>query len=279
MVQGPTPANGGANGRFYLRAIPSSEVHHFQAPRRHHRRIDESTSTSLNWSGYAIETSLTNPASNAVSDVTGGWTVPTGIKTASGDAYAAVWVGIDGYSSDTVEQIGTLQEATPKGVSYYAWFEMYPGGMYEIVNFPVVPGDTIAASVQYTGSKTIVVREGRGRETTEVVENFLLTIANLTHTATFSTTQQIQSAQRSSAEWVAEAPSSGNSVLPLADFGVVDFFDCDATVNGVTGPINDSAWQYDEMTMETSGKVIKALPSALTTVSGSSDFSVAWEHQ
>jgi hypothetical protein len=73
-----------------------------------------------------------------------------------------------------------------------------------------------------------------------------------------------------------EAPSS-YSVLPLADFGVVDFFGCDATVNGVTGPIGDSAWQYDALTMETSSQVAKAVPSVLSP--DGSAFSVAWEHQ
>jgi hypothetical protein len=73
-----------------------------------------------------------------------------------------------------------------------------------------------------------------------------------------------------------EAPSE-SSVLPLADFGVVDFFDCEATVNGVTGPIGDAAWQNDALTMETSAGVVKAAPSALT--SDGSDFSVAWKHQ
>jgi len=61
----------------------------------------------------------------------------------------------------------------------------------------------------------------------------------------------------------------------------VDFYGCEATFNGVTGPgpISDAAWQYDALTMETNGKtpVTKALPSALG--SGGEAFSIAWKHQ
>jgi hypothetical protein len=270
-VQGPTPAGGGANGLFYLRAIPSSAVHHLQAPHMHLRE-----GTSLNWSGYAIETSLSKPASNAVSDVAGGWVVPAAVASTSKYTYSSAWVGIDGYSSDSVEQIGTEQDWTPRGAEYYAWFEMYPNWGYEIVNFPVHPGDTITAMVAYTGSKTVTVNEGRGRKTTEVFENFKLTITNLTHAASYTTTQQIQSPSRSSAEWIMEAPSE-SSVLPLADFRTVSFFGCDATVNGVTGPIGDAAWRNDTLTMETSAGVAKAVPSALT--SGGSAFAVTWKHE
>ena len=148
MLRGPTPAGVGANGRYYLRAIPSSAVHHFQAP---HIRLREGT--SLNWSGYAIETSLAKPESNAVSDVAGGWTVPTAVASTSRNTYSSAWVGIDGYSDNTVEQIGTEQDWTPRGASYYAWFEMYPNYAYEIVGFPVYPRDMIAAQVQYLGSR------------------------------------------------------------------------------------------------------------------------------
>ena len=273
MLRGPAPAGVGVNGRFYLRAIPCSAVHHLQAPHMHLR-----DGTSLNWSGYAVETNLAKPASNAVSDVVGSWFVPAVIgQQPHRYTYSSAWVGIDGYSDNTVEQIGTEQDWTPRRASYYAWFEMYPNYAYEIVGFPVYPGDMITAQVQYTGTETVAVREGfRGRTTEEAVQVFRLTLTNVTRDATFSINEQIQSAERQSAEWIMEAPSS-YSVLPLADFGVVDFFGCEATVNGVTGPIGDTAWQNDPLTMETSTAVAKALPSTLT--SGGSAFSVAWEHQ
>jgi hypothetical protein len=267
MLGGPRPAGVVANGPFYLRAIPSSAVHHLQAP---HIRLREST--SLNWSGYAVETSLAKPASNVVSDVVGGWFVPAAVASSgSRYSYSSAWVGIDGYSDNTVEQIGTEQDWTPRGASYYAWFEMYPNYAYEIVNFPVVPGDVITAQVEYTGTQTVKVRRR-----SETVETFTLTLTNVTQSVSFSINERIQSAQRQSAEWIMEAPSS-YTVLPLADFGVINFFGCEATLNGVTGAIGDTAWQNDPLTMETTTGVPKAVPSALT--SGGSAFSVTWEHQ
>jgi hypothetical protein len=267
MLGGPRPAGVVAHGPFYLRAIPSSAVHHLQAP---HIRLRESA--SLNWSGYAVETNLKEPASNVVSDVVGGWSVPAAVASSGASySYSSAWLGIDGYSDNTVEQIGTEQDWTPSGASYYAWFEMYPNYAYEIVNFPVVPLDVITAQVEYTGTQTVKV--GRRSET---VETFTLTLTNVTQDVSFSISEQIQSAQRRSAEWIMEAPSS-YTVLPLADFGVVNFFGCEATLNGVTGPIGDTAWQNDPLTMETRSGVAKAVPSALT--SGGSAFSVTWEHQ
>jgi hypothetical protein len=275
MLRGPAPTGVTAHGQFYLRAIPASAVHHLQAPRVHLRVFDQSASASLNWSGYAIETNLSKPASNAVSDVVGSWTVPAAAKS-SGDTYSSAWVGIDGYSDNTVEQIGTEQDGTPSGGSYYAWFEMYPNYGYEIVGFPVVPGDEITAQVRYLGNETVVVNERRGREITEVIQIFRLTLINVTRDVTFSLNEQIQGAERQSAEWIMEAPSE-YSVLPLADFGTVNFYGCEATLNSVTGPINDAGWQYDALTMETNKAVTKALPSALT--SGGEAFSITWYHQ
>ena len=64
------------------------------------------STTSSNWSGYAIET---NPGD--VSKVSGTWKVPA--VTGSSTAYSAYWVGIDGYSSSTVEQSGPIRMSWP----------------------------------------------------------------------------------------------------------------------------------------------------------------------
>ncbi|MGO8702625.1 MAG: G1 family glutamic endopeptidase [Candidatus Brocadiia bacterium] len=285
LLRGPAPAGVVAHGQFYLRAIPSSAVHHLQAPHIHLR-----DGTSLNWSGYAVETNLSKPASNAVSNVVGSWTVPGVLaSTPSKDTYSSAWVGIDGYSDDTVEQIGTEQDWTGRAASYYAWFELYPNYAYEIVGFPVDQGDTITAQVQYLGSETVEVKDawgrrghgwehGRnddwGRKTTEVVQTFQLTLTNVTKDVTFSIDEQIQGAELQSAEWVMEAPSE-SSVLPLSDFGTISFSGCEATLDGVTGPI--TTWPDDMLTMETSKAVTKALPSVLGTTGET--FSVTWEHQ
>src|SRR5208282_1851516 len=79
--------------------------------------------TSTNWSGYAVTT-----PNGAVTSVAGSWTIPTanGPSTRTGGD-AAAWVGIDGYNSNTVEQIGTETEYSKSGGAFsYAWIELYP---------------------------------------------------------------------------------------------------------------------------------------------------------
>jgi hypothetical protein len=266
---------GSPGAQFTLKAIPASAVHHGgQVP-----RIRNANGTSSNWSGYAIVPNPTNATQNvrgkgngngggkpsggsspAFNDVTGSWVVPAVSAGSSASTYSSTWVGLDGYNTTTVEQIGTEQDWSNGGPAYYAWFEMYPKGAYEIVGFPVNPGDAIFAEVA-TASKG----------------EFTLTIMNATEDVTFSTTQRSQRAQRQSAEWVVEAPWWGG-VLPLADFGTIDLFDCYAAMdNGSEGSIDGTAWRYDPITMETSNGTIKAEPSGLT--SGGTAFSVSWGHE
>jgi hypothetical protein len=119
----------------------------------------------------------------------------------------------------------------------------------------VAPGDTINAEVAVSGGTVSV------------------TLQDATQGWTQHATQSRSGYALSSAEWVAEAPSSGK-VLPLANFGTVDFGNASATGGGKTGSI--SAFTYDPMTMVTSGGQTKAAPSGL---GGHGDsFSVTWYH-
>lgn len=218
-------------------------------------RVKVTDSTSSNWSGYAVATSLASPAVNAVSDVKGQWTV-TPVSGGGANTYSSVWVGIDGYSDGTVEQIGIEEDWYNGAPRYYAWYEMYPKFPVTISAVSVKAGDSISAAVSYIGNN-----------------KFTLTITNLTTGKTYTTTQKTK-AQRSSAEWIAEAPSARKGVLPLTDFGTVSFTSAQATINGHTGPINDPAWQYDPISMVTSTGTVKAAPSPLSPAG--SDFSVVW---
>lgn len=220
----------------------------------HAPRIHIKQGTALNWAGYAVETSLASPQS-AVTDVKGSWIVPAvDCKTTPG-AFSSFWIGIDGYSSGTVEQIGTDSDCSSGKASYYAWYEMYPKFPGN-VKMAIKPGDIMTAEVKYVGNG-----------------KFSLTLTDVTTGKTFSTTQKSASAQRSSAEWIAEAPSLGGNIAPLAKFGTVSFTSAQATLNGHTGTISDTAWQNDAINMVTSSGTIKAQTSSL---SGGSAFSVTW---
>src|SRR5437667_1599279 len=253
LLAGQTPNPKSQPNQFALALIPAPAVHHRHQAAPH---IRNANGTSQNWCGYAVESDLNAPLRGAVSDVKGTWTVPAVSSSGSPHTYSSVWVGIDGYSDNTVEQTGTEQDWTSNGPVYYAWFEMYPKFWYRILNFPVQAGDTISAEVKYIGNS-----------------RFTLTIANRTQNVSFSTTQRSNKAQRSSAEWIVEPPYSGG-ILPLADFGTVTFTGCSATLNGHLGSIGDSDWQNDAIIMAYSDGMLKAQPSSLS--SGGSGFSVKW---
>ena len=213
--------------------------------------------TSVNWSGYVAESNLAKTTNRVVNNVAGPWVVPNFTCAPTGFTYSSFWVGMDGWTDHTVEQIGTEEDCSYDAYVSYAWYEMYPALPVRVLT-PAQPGDLMSADVAYTGD-----------------HRFVLAISNLTEGYSFSITQT-SNAQRQSAEWIAEAPSSGRTVLPLTSFGSVGFTAANATFGAITGPISDPAWQDDPVTMTDPTGTLKAVPSALDT-SGQS-FSVTWQH-
>ena len=253
---------------YVLKWIPSSAVHH-QLSGLPRIRLKESTSG--NWSGYAVPLD-TAKVSDVFSDVQGTWKVPTVTSTGKSAAYSSTWVGIDGYDNGTVEQIGSEQDWTGSKQQNYVWFEMYPNGAYEITDFPASPGDVITAQVHYVGQ--VVVKLNRNKTEEESV--FQLTIANVTKNVSYTVPASyttIPAPELASAEWVMEAPT-GRNVLPLANFGTVNFSNCKAAslhTDEALSPI--STWAADPMTMvDPSGG--GAVPTSLS--GGGEDFSVSW---
>lgn len=236
---------------FVLALVTPSFAQTFHGP-----RIKNKNGTSTNWSGYAALTDLTNPQSLAVSDVKGTWTVPalscTGITTTT---YSSAWVGIDGYSSSSVEQLGTEHDCSNGKAVYSAWYEMYPKPSYR-VNLAVKAGDVVTGEVQYTGNGT-----------------FVLSLTNTSTNKSFSTKQKSNKAQRQSAEWIVEAPWSGG-VLPLANFGTLPFTNSYANIlSGTLVPVGNLI--NDRIDMANADGTIKASTSALINNTG---FSVTWQH-
>jgi hypothetical protein len=162
---------------------------------------------STNWSGYAA-------TGGPFNSVTGTWVMPDGnCSGTSSTHYSSFWVGLDGWNSKSVEQLGTELDCVDGAPQYSAWWEMFPAASQDIKQ-TVKAGDTINASVTYQGSN-----------------EFKLNLADPTEGWTFSTTQSASGVARSSAEVIIEAPSQvGGGVLPLADFGTVDM--SKSTVDG-----------------------------------------------
>jgi hypothetical protein len=187
---------------------PGGAMRHVSAPHTDVSGTRNASTTSTNWSGYAA-------TGSTFTSVASSWTEPTG-TCSSGDQYSSFWVGLDGYTSNSVEQTGTDVDCAGRTPQYYAWYEMYPAGSVEI-NHTVRPGDKISASVTYTGSSS-----------------FTLEIADSTQNWTYSTSKKLSGAARSSAEVITEAPCCTRSggILPLADFGKVSY--TGSTANGST---------------------------------------------
>jgi hypothetical protein len=163
------------------------------------------TVTSTNWSGYAatgstytsVATTFTEPA----------------VKCSSGDQYSSFWVGLDGYSSSSVEQTGTEADCAGKTAEYSAWYELYPAAPVTYSN-TVKPGDVITVTIAFSGTDT-----------------YTLTTKNATEGWTKTTKKNSAGDARSSAEIIAEAPYSGG-VTPIATFSKVTFTGCE--VDGAT---------------------------------------------
>ena len=213
--------------------------------------------SSYNWGGYAVTGST-----GSVSDVKGSWIVQNVTCTLT-NTYAAFWVGIDGYNSNTVEQTGTSSDCQNGSPTYYAWFEFYPKPAFVINSLTIHAGDIISAEVVYSGGK------------------FTVHIEDITTRQSYTTSAKVNKAQRSSAEWIAEAPWSGG-VLPLANFGTasygLDYTSVGstnyATVNGVTGPIASFASSVQQITMVSRSGSVKAQPSSLS--SDGTSFTMQW---
>jgi peptidase A4-like protein len=204
---------------------------------------------STNWSGYA-------DTGSSFSKVSASWTEPSATCSSRSEQLAAFWVGIDGYSSNSVEQDGTLIECYQRVAYQYTWWEMYPTNDIQVVGETLAAGDAITSTVTRSGT------------------NYTLSVTDSTHTAdSFTETETCSSCANTSAEWIAEAPSSSSSVYPLADFGSWTASSASVTEGSTSGGI--SSFTDDEITMINSSGQTKALPGSLNS-SGSS-FPVTWE--
>jgi hypothetical protein len=204
------------------------------------------TTQSTNWAGYAA-----SGTTGEFTSVSAKWKQPT-VTCTSAATYSVFWVGLDGFNSSTVEQTGSGGDCVSGSPVYYAWYEVYPKEPIITINKPVQPGDIFSASA------------------TEVTStSFKLAISDSTQKWSFSTTQTLTGASLSSAEVIAEAPSSG-SVLPLANFGTVHFIN--SMVNGQ--PIGNFSPEEIVMVVS-SGGTVKAQP---TSLANGMAFNVIWKH-
>ncbi len=191
---------------------------------------------SSNWSGYEA-------TGGTFTGVSGTWTVP---RPNSTDSFAsgATWVGIGGVRSRDLIQAGTQETVINSGqVRYNAWIELLPRPS-RTVPLAVSPGDSISVSITEKGTN-----------------HWAISIKNNTTGKSYETTVDYDSSL-SSAEWVQEAPSARRRVLPLDDFGTIQFTGGSAIKDGKTVTIAQAGGKPITM-VDLRGNVL-ASPSALT---------------
>lgn len=190
---------------------------------------------SYNWSGFAD----VEAGSTRVSSISSQWVFPY-VQCPSGnnryqDLITAQWIGIDGWASGTVEQLGTATQCFEGATYNYVWYEMYPNGTIEegtaaCINDNVdcpQPGDQISAWVTATPAgkyKLTLTDWSRPQESFSVTESCAPSTC-----------------VDSSAEWIVERPafdlSFGSQIVPLGDFFQAGFFNGQLTSGGKTTDI------------------------------------------
>ncbi|KAF1969827.1 hypothetical protein BU23DRAFT_370621, partial [Bimuria novae-zelandiae CBS 107.79] len=180
-------------------------------------------SYSSNWAGAIL-------VGTGYKSVTGTITVPTPKKpsgaSASTEYAASAWVGIDGDTcQDAILQTGVDFYIQGSTVSFNAWYEWYPHPSIDFTGITVRAGDQIKMTV--TASST--------SGGSAVIQN-LTTGKTVTKTFTGETNKLCET----NAEWIVEDFSSGNSMVPFANFGTVNFKSASVTTTsgstlGVTG--------------------------------------------
>lgn len=243
---------------------PGEQVVHLRPPRSDPLPPRATSRTSQVWAGWM---DLAD-ANVQLYDVSAQFKVPTTSCPAAG-AIAAFWVGLDGWTDNTVEQAGVdayCVVSTPSGYvpEYFDWYEMYPSNT--VSEFYVSPGDTIDVSVSYDS--------GNGK--------YYLDVNDKTHPgANFSAPESCparHTCNKSSAEVIAEDAGGGVAKgFNLADFHTVGY--SAAEVISRSGTIGDlfgnSMWSANQITMKY-GSTVLAQPSARNSTNNG--FSVAWKH-
>lgn len=205
------------------------------------------TSTSANWAGYVV-----TQAGTTYTSVTATWKQPN-VTCGAEDAgeSSAFWVGLGGssQSSQALEQVGTAADCDPTTgkPSYYAWYELVPANSVT-TKLAVHAGDTITTSVNVLDGTTIELQ-----------------VKNRTRHTSFTTKKTYATPDLSSAEWIAEAPSSCDSFrcsqIPLSNFGSVSFTNIAAIGNTVGGTLTaNPGWTSTSISLVPDGNGRGYLP-------------------
>jgi Peptidase A4 family len=198
-------------------------------------------SYSTNWSGYAV-------TGGTFTTATADWTQSAiTCSKSGGETDMSPWIGLDGYTSETVEQTGSSGDCDGSSVDYYAWYEMYPANVV-IINKTVKAGDQFTGTVTNTSGKS-----------------YKLVLEDITQGWTNTVTKSL-SADDSSAEAVMEMAADS-----LTKFGTDPF--TSFTVDGQpVGSYSSSPYTIEQMEIQVNNTLCDST-SALTS---EENFTTTW---
>ena len=211
-------------------------------------------SSSFNWSGYAD----TATKHQTFTKVSGAWTTPS-VTCNAEDQITSDWVGLDGFNSNTVEQLGTISWCFQGAPTYFTWYEMFPKGTVE-VGTALKPGDKISASVTRTGTSYAL----KLTDATTAGNNI-----SVTKTCALATCVD------TSAEWISERPSLSIGFVPQAHYNAFKITAGSVTANGHTTTIGAGPGVNSVTMIDATQAYNLNTVSALT---GGNAFSTTWKN-
>jgi hypothetical protein len=267
-VAAPARASHAPSARFLAEARTALAHYlrhnHPQAVLEHTRHADVVRNVtaigSFNWSGYAD----TATKAQTFTKVSGSWATPS-VTCSAEDQVTSNWVGLDGFSSSTVEQLGTISWCYKGTPTYFTWYEMYPTGTTE-VGTALKAGDKISASVTRTGTSYALK-----------LTDSTTSGNNISVTKTCSLTK----CKDTSAEWISERPgfadSSGNFLgfTPQAHYKAFKLTSGAQTSSGKSGTIG-SGPGVNAITMIDDTQTYNL--NTVSTLTGGNSFGTTWKN-
>jgi len=222
---------------------------------RHAHAVKNVTAqTAFNWSGYADTAST----AQTFSKVSGAWTTPS-VTCGAEDQITSNWVGLDGFNSNTVEQLGTISWCYRGTPTYFTWYEMFPANTVE-VGTALKPGDKISASVTRTGTSYAL----KLTDATTAGNNI-----SVTKTCALATCKD------TSAEWISERPSFSTGIVPQAHYNAFKLTSGAQTASGTAGTIGTGPGVNAITMIDSTQAYNLGTVSALT---GGNSFSTTWKN-
>lgn len=210
-----------------------------------------------NWSGYANDHS----GGLTYTSVSATWSQPGVTCPKDEDLIVVFWVGLDGFTTNTVEQDGTLAWCFRGTALYYSWWEMFPTNNIQIVGSTVAPNDAITALVSFAAG------------------NYNLKLTDTTHPAnSFTKSAKCGAGQKclnQSAEWIVETPGGTRGLWPWPNFGTWKLANAKVTAGKTHGVID--SFPDDEITIVDTDSNSLATTGALNAAGNA--FADAWKYE